>query len=100
MRAAALSSVVAPMFGFGSGTIPTAFLFEGAEPTVNTVTPLPGKESVARRAPGNSIRWAVVRFFAARLLHVTWEQIRTYFLLNSRLAAIHRTSNNLIKWLR
>lgn len=36
----------------------------------------------------------------AQLFHVTWEQIRTYFLLNSRLAAIHRTSNNLIKWLR
>lgn len=78
----------------------TALLFGGAEPTVITVTPLPGKVGMARRAPGNGIGRATVRFFAAHLLRVTWEQIRTYFLLNSRLAAIHRTSNNLIKWLR
>lgn len=38
--------------------------------------------------------------FTAHLFHVTWEQIRTYFLLNWRLAAIHGASNNLIKWLR
>lgn len=36
----------------------------------------------------------------AHLFHVTWEQITTHFLMNLRLAAIHRTSNSLIKWLR
>lgn len=95
-------------FDFGSGTIQQSSCLNKLNQLLilATLSLLSGhaRESglwqTTHRALENSIGRVVIRFFTAHLFHVTWEQIRTYFLLNSRLAAICRTSNNLIKWLR